>query len=81
LLRWLVMVYDILESYTALSQLYGVLFNLLDMITLRYTARQAQTKINSNIIQESFVSSSFSLDKTKAREAFPHPSIVSIPWI
>ncbi|RPB16110.1 Mis6-domain-containing protein [Morchella conica CCBAS932] len=35
LLRWLVMVYDILESYTALSQLYGVLFNLLDMITLR----------------------------------------------
>lgn len=35
LLRWLVMVYDILESYTALSQLYGVLFSLLDMITLR----------------------------------------------
>ncbi|KAG0135182.1 Mis6-domain-containing protein [Tuber indicum] len=35
LLRWLVMVYDFLESYDVLSQLYGVLFNLLDMITLR----------------------------------------------
>ncbi|PWW80391.1 Mis6-domain-containing protein [Tuber magnatum] len=35
LLRWLVMVYDVLESYDVLSQLYGVLFNLLDMITLR----------------------------------------------
>jgi len=30
------MVYDVLDSYDVLSQLYGVLFNLLDMITLRY---------------------------------------------
>ncbi|KAL0637894.1 hypothetical protein Q9L58_003116 [Maublancomyces gigas] len=35
LLRWLIMVYDTLDSYAMLSQLYGVLFNLLDMITLR----------------------------------------------
>ncbi|KAF8248769.1 Mis6-domain-containing protein [Wilcoxina mikolae CBS 423.85] len=35
LLRWLVMVYNVLEDYTVLSQLYGVLFGLLDMITLR----------------------------------------------
>ncbi|KAI5803123.1 Mis6-domain-containing protein [Geopyxis carbonaria] len=35
LLRWLVMVYDVLEDYTVLSKLYGVLFNLLDMISLR----------------------------------------------
>ncbi|KAF8471911.1 centromere protein I [Kalaharituber pfeilii] len=35
LLRWLVMVYNVLEGYTMLSQLYGVLFSLLDMITLR----------------------------------------------
>ncbi|KAA8895854.1 Mis6-domain-containing protein [Sphaerosporella brunnea] len=35
LLRWLVMVYNVLEDYTILSRMYGVLFNLLDMITLR----------------------------------------------
>jgi hypothetical protein len=36
LLRWLVMVYNVLEDYEMLSRLYGVLFNLLDMMTLRY---------------------------------------------
>ncbi|CCX06676.1 Similar to Centromere protein I; acc. no. Q8AYS7 [Pyronema omphalodes CBS 100304] len=35
LLRWLVMVYNVLEDYEMLSRLYGVLFNLLDMMTLR----------------------------------------------
>ena len=30
------MAYNLLEDYAALSQLYGVLFNLLDMITLRH---------------------------------------------
>ncbi|KAI5804091.1 Mis6-domain-containing protein, partial [Peziza echinospora] len=35
LLRWLVMVYDVMAGYTMLSQLYGILFNMLQMITLR----------------------------------------------
>ncbi|KAL7276680.1 hypothetical protein RUND412_000340 [Rhizina undulata] len=35
LLRWLVMVYSFLDDYVVLSKLYGVLFNLLDMISLR----------------------------------------------
>lgn len=35
LLRWLVMVYNVLADYEILSQLYGVLFNLLDSLTLR----------------------------------------------
>ncbi|KAF8457165.1 Mis6-domain-containing protein [Terfezia claveryi] len=35
LLRWLVMVYDVLDGHTMLSQLYGLLFNCLDMISLR----------------------------------------------
>lgn len=37
LLKWLIMVYDVLEDHRVLSQLYSVLFNLLDTSTLRYT--------------------------------------------
>ncbi len=36
LLRWLIMVYEVLEDPETLSKLYGVLFNILDMISLRY---------------------------------------------
>lgn len=36
LLKWLVMVYDVLENQKILSQLYGILFNLLDTIAIRY---------------------------------------------
>lgn len=35
LLRWLLLVYDFLEDRTHLSKLYAVLFNYLDMISLR----------------------------------------------
>lgn len=35
LLKWLVMVYDVLENSKVLSQLYGILFNLLDTIAIR----------------------------------------------
>ncbi|KAF8427322.1 Mis6-domain-containing protein [Tirmania nivea] len=35
LLRWLVMIYDVLDGHTILSQLYGLLFNCLDLISLR----------------------------------------------
>ncbi|TVY29041.1 Inner kinetochore subunit [Lachnellula hyalina] len=35
LLKWLVMVYDVLENPKVLSQLYGILFNLLDTIAIR----------------------------------------------
>ena len=35
LLRWLIMVYDALEQQKVLGRLYGILFNLLDMISLR----------------------------------------------
>lgn len=37
LLKWLVMIYDTLENQKVLSQLYGVLFNLLDTIATRYS--------------------------------------------
>lgn len=36
LLRWLIMVYDILENRKILSQLYSLLFNLLDTIAIRF---------------------------------------------
>jgi centromere protein I len=36
LLRWLIMVYDVLENPKVLSQLYAILFNLLDTIAIRY---------------------------------------------
>lgn len=36
LLKWIVLVYDVLENPKILSQLYAVLFNLLDTIALRY---------------------------------------------
>jgi len=35
LVRWLVTVYEVLEDQKVLSRLYGVLFGLLDMISLR----------------------------------------------
>ncbi|KAK2764950.1 hypothetical protein FQN54_008649 [Arachnomyces sp. PD_36] len=35
LLRWLILVYDVLEDRSHLSKLYAVLFNYLDMISLR----------------------------------------------
>ncbi|KAI9789884.1 MAG: hypothetical protein M1835_001351 [Candelina submexicana] len=35
LLKWLIMVYEILEDPEVLSKLYGILFDMLDMISLR----------------------------------------------
>ncbi|PMD43361.1 Mis6 domain protein [Hyaloscypha variabilis F] len=35
LLKWLVMVYDVLDNQRVLSQLYSILFNLLDTIAIR----------------------------------------------
>ncbi|PQE16553.1 Mis6 domain-containing protein [Rutstroemia sp. NJR-2017a BBW] len=36
LLKWLILVYDVLANQKILSQLYAVIFNLLDTIALRY---------------------------------------------
>jgi centromere protein I len=36
LLKWLVMVHDVLENVQVLSQLYSILFNLLDTAAIRY---------------------------------------------
>ena len=35
LLKWLILVYDVVEHPNILSSLYGTLFNLLDTISLR----------------------------------------------
>ena len=36
LVKWLILVYEVLVDSSVLSKLYGVLFNLLDMISLRF---------------------------------------------
>ena len=36
LLKWLVLVYDVLENPRVLAQLYSILFNLLDTAATRY---------------------------------------------
>lgn len=35
LLKWLIMVYDVLENQKILSQVYPILFNLLDTVAIR----------------------------------------------
>ena len=35
LLKWLIKIYDVLEDSAILSSLYGVLFNMLDMLSIR----------------------------------------------
>jgi len=48
------MVYDVLDSYDVLSRLYGVLFNLLDMITLRhvFSERKRERKRKKSLAKE-----------------------------
>lgn len=36
MLKWIIMVYEVLDDQKILSQLYGFLFNLLDTIALRF---------------------------------------------
>lgn len=36
LIKWLIMVYDVLENQKVLSHFYGILFNLLDTLSIRY---------------------------------------------
>lgn len=38
LVRWLILVYEVLEDVSIISSLYAILFNLLDMISLRSAA-------------------------------------------
>lgn len=35
LLRWVIMIYEVMENQTFFSSLYAVLFNMLDMISIR----------------------------------------------
>lgn len=40
LVKWLIVVHEIIESPDVLSCLYGVLFSMLDMISIRYACAQ-----------------------------------------
>ena len=39
LLEWLVLVYDVVEDPSILSKLYPVLFNLIDIVNVRFVLR------------------------------------------
>lgn len=43
--KWLTTVHDILESPTTLSRLYGVLFGMLDMISIRWALLHAHLEL------------------------------------
>ena len=49
------MVYDVLDSYDVLSRLYGVLFNLLDMITLRCVFPERKKKEKKSLAKEALI--------------------------
>jgi hypothetical protein len=44
-LKWVVMVYDVLENQKVLSRFYGILFNLLDALSIRYDPFASVRKI------------------------------------
>lgn len=49
------MVYNVLEDHTVLGQLYGVLFNLLDMFNLRWVVRRSAWVEGRALDQADFV--------------------------
>lgn len=61
LLKWLIMVYDVLESQRVLSRLYSVLFNLLDTIAIRY-----------GIVEDTTRYADFQQISTLSRAVFDH---------
>jgi centromere protein I len=82
LLKWLVMVYDALENRRILSQLYAVLFNLLDTIAIRYDANLGldSHKLAHNL-QGSPLSSASAHHTAKACQAFQNSDAVSFPTV
>jgi centromere protein I len=61
LLKWLIMVYDTLENPKVLSQLYSILFNLLDTIAIRFDQVQYITRRPLTLLELLFVISCLSL--------------------
>lgn len=47
LLKWLIMIYDILEDDAILSNMYGVLFNMLDVLLIRLESFKAITNLRN----------------------------------
>ena len=66
LLKWLIMVYDVLENPKVLSQLYSLLFNLLDTIALRYALKWRHEARLLNISQSPVMSRAVSDHSSKA---------------
>lgn len=72
------MVYDVLENQTTLSRMYSILFNLLDMMSLRYTSLHLQKCVpKTHVLQTLPLSSVDASHQARLREAVQNPSTVS----
>ncbi len=83
LVKWLIMVYEALVDSSVLSCLYGVLFNMLDMISLRSAISLTQSRLPAYVqvqLQCSIVSSAVSHHSPKAREAIQDTDAVSAAY-
>lgn len=69
LLKWLIMVHDVLENKSILSQLYGLIFNLLDTISIRLDPCAAFNKYSSQQ-QGASVPSTVAHNASKTRKTF-----------
>ena len=78
LVKWLILVYEVLADSSVLSKLYAVLFNLLDMISLRLVY-PVHLRPGSRLsrLQRSVVSFAISHHSSEACETIQDPDAVS----
>jgi hypothetical protein len=78
LLKWMVMIYNVLENTKFISQLYPVLFNLLDTSTIRYLIRvSCFFETETDKLQAAAMSHSVSDHSKETRPALQDPSLVN----
>ncbi|KAK6584557.1 hypothetical protein PZA11_002781 [Diplocarpon coronariae] len=83
LLKWLVMVYDVLANQKILSQLYSLFFNLLDNTALRYGRLQQNASIipasTDTPFQATAVSRTFTCYSTQACQTL-QDTVLMLSW-
>lgn len=73
------MVYDVVEDSTILSNLYGVLFNMLDILVIRWEIFKGVNLRILLMIQDKSMLSTSIYHQKKARETLSSPGLVSLP--
>jgi len=79
LVKWLHMIYDVVENPSVFSQVYGVLFNLLDMVTIRYGPLVMHRSLLgiANGRQNAIVPPARCYHAAETRQSFPHSTTAS----